>query len=108
MASGLLGSAAPAATTWTTVYTVPAGKIATMNIRVVNRDYTNTASIRLAISAADGAALNKEYIECPDYPLKGGKVLEEIAIVAGPGEKVNFYSSTANCSIRVMGFERAQ
>ena len=51
MASGILGQAAPAATTNTTVYTVPASTLAVVNISVVNRG-GSAATVRVALSAA--------------------------------------------------------
>lgn len=105
MASGKLGIASPAANTWTTVYTVPAGRVATFNVRIVNRSLVKSCNIRLAISAAAGVPTNAEHIEPIDYVLKPGKILEDFGLVAGAGEIVNFYSSSAESSIRVMGFE---
>lgn len=110
MASGLLGKASPAANTWTPVYTVPATKVTTMNIRLVNRDVNTSTNIRLAIStvAGSGAPADSEYIEPVDYPMLAGEVLEDIALVAGPGEIVKIYASSGSVSIRVMGFEANQ
>lgn len=110
MANGLLGKAAPTANTWTNVYTVPTGKTATMNIRLINRDVNVSVSVRLALSsnATPASVNNEDYIEPIDYVLKGNKVLEDIALVAGPGEIVKVYASNANLTIRVMGFEANQ
>lgn len=110
MANGLLGKAAPDGNTWTNVYTVPTGKTATMNIRLVNRDVNQSVSIRLAISSnpTPATVTTADYIEPIDYVLKGNKVLEDIALVAGPGEIIKVYASNANLTIRVMGFEANQ
>lgn len=51
MASGRLGANDLAATTNTTVYTVPAGKLATFNVSITNR--TSVAvSVRLAVASS--------------------------------------------------------
>ena len=51
MASGILGQNALAATTNTTVYTVPGSTHAVVNISVVNRSSSAAATVRLALSA---------------------------------------------------------
>lgn len=102
MASGKLGSAALAANTDTTVYTVPASTVATINVAIVNRG-SESATVNVAIAPA-GTPANADYIEYGvTIPAKG--VLERTAIVAGAGEHVVVRASTANCSVRVHGFE---
>lgn len=103
MASGRLGVAAPAADTNASVYTVPATKLASMAINICNRG-TSVATVRLAIAATDTPAVS-EYIEYDvELPANGG-VLERTAIIAGAGERVVVRASTANCSVRVHGYE---
>ena len=102
MASGKLGSAALAANTDTTVYTVPASTVATINVAIVNRGSAD-ATVNVAI-APTGAPDNADYIEFGvSIPANG--ILERTAIVAGAGERVVVRASTANCSVRVHGFE---
>ena len=109
MASGTLGIGNPLASTWTTIYTVPGGQVATANIRLTNLSTSTTSLVRVAIGNADGApAGNGEYIEPLDYAMEGGEILEDSAIVIGPGGKVKVFSSTANIAVRVHGFEAAQ
>lgn len=104
MASGKLGSAALTANTDTTVYTVPASTVATVNIAVVNRG-TSAATVNVAI-ASSGTPANADYVEYGvSVPASG--ILERTAIVAGAGEKVVVRSSTSDCSVRVHGFEEA-
>lgn len=102
MASGKLGSAALVANTDTTVYTVPALKVSTLNISITNRGSAATI-VNVAISAGAIPA-NEEFIEYGiEIPANG--ILERSAIVAGAGERVIVRSSTANCSVRIHGFE---
>ncbi len=105
MASGKLGTSSLALTTWTNVYTVPAGKVATVNIRMVNSDMVNPVSIRLAISPTAGAAANADYILPKDFVIPAGGVVEESAMVLSPGEIVNAYAGNTQVAIRVHGFE---
>lgn len=104
MASGKLGSAALAANTDTTVYTVPASTVATINVAIVNRG-TADATVNVAIAPA-GAPADADYIEF-GVVIPANGILERTAIVAGAGERVVVRSSTADCSVRVHGFEEA-
>ena len=102
MASGRLGVAALSANTDTTVYTVPTGFIGSLNIAVVNRG-SDTASVNVAISTTGTPATN-EYVEF-GVTIPANGILERTAIVASAGERVVVRSSTADCSVRVHGFE---
>lgn len=103
MASGKLGSAALTADTNTTIYTVPADTVTTLNVSVVNRGI-NDAVVSIALSAT-GSPANADYIEYGVILPGNGGVLERTALVAGVGERVVVRSSTGNCSARVHGFE---
>jgi hypothetical protein len=102
MASGILGQASPAATTNTTVYTVPASTTATFSISICNRD-TAACTVRLAI-AATATPGNSEWIEY-EASILGNGVLERTGLVAGAGKLVVAYSSSATTSISIYGFE---
>ena len=102
MASGTLGQSAPSATTNTTVYTVPAGKVATFTVSILNRG-TASATVRLAI-AATGTPGNAEYLEY-DASIPANGVLERTGIVATAAKNVVVYASTANTSVNVHGYE---
>lgn len=102
MASGRLGVAAPAANTFTTLYTAPADKVATVNIAVLNRGQA-AARVIVAASLTDAPEL-AEYIEDCEVPGRGG-VLERTAVVLGAGERVVVHAAAADCSVRIHGFE---
>lgn len=102
MASGRLGVAEISANTDTIVYTVPAGKLASCNVAIVNRG-ANAALVNVAFSSTASPALS-EYVEFQvQIPANG--ILERTAIVAGAGERVIVRSSSADCSVRVHGYE---
>lgn len=101
MASGTLGTAALAANTNTTVYTVPAGTVASLNISLVNRGSAE-ATVRFSVGSA--SPTNAQYLEY-DAIVPAGGILERTAIVAGAGDNVVVRASTADCSVRVHGFE---
>ena len=102
MASGKLGIADLAAVTNTTLYTVPVGKVATINASFVNRTAGNV-SIRMSISVLATPALT-EYVEY-DAIIPANGVLERSGIVCGEGELVVCYASAVGISVRIFGFE---
>jgi hypothetical protein len=101
--SGKLGVAAPAATTLTTVYTVPTGKVATFNMCIVNTTGT-PITFRVAI-ASTGTPSSSEWIEY-DAIIEANDVWERTALVASAGEQVVVYGSIAGLAVRAYGFEQ--
>ena len=102
MPTGVLGQAAPAATTLTTVYTVPATKTAVFNVSIANTTGFPIA-VRLAVASTATPAL-AEYIEY-DTVLVGNGVLERGGIVAQAAENVVVFASAAGLSVSVYGYE---
>lgn len=102
MASGTLGQSAPAAATNTTVYTVPAGKIATFNVNICNRGST-ASTISLAI-AGTGTPGNSEYLEF-STSINANGVLERTGLAATAGKNIVVYCGSENFSINIYGFE---
>ena len=102
MATGILGQSNPAATTNTTVYTVPASTVATFTINVCNRS-TSTITVRLAV-ASTGTPSDSEWIEY-DTAIPGNGILERSGIVAQASERVVVYVSAATASVNVYGYE---
>ena len=102
MASGILATSAPTAATDTTVYTVPASTTTTFNASFCNRG-TTVAQIRLAVYAA-ATPTTAEYLEY-DAELPANGVIERTGIVAQAGKLVVVYTSSANISVVLHGFE---
>ena len=104
MASGILGQEAPAATTNTVVYTVPASTVSVVNISVVNRS-GSAVTARIAL-AASSTPQNEEFIEYnTSIPSTG--VLERTGVVLDAGKNVVVYASDADTSVSVYGLESA-
>lgn len=98
MASGLFGKADLAAWVDTQIGDpVPAGKVATLNIRFCNRS-GGAAKYRVAIGTGASPAAE-------DYITYDKDVVEDTGIVCGAGEKIWVRSDVANVSVRVHGFE---
>lgn len=105
MASGILGQSAPAALTYTSVYTVPsAGGVsrAVFNISLVNTG-GSPLTVRVAV-AASGTPAASEFIEYDTViPVSG--VLERGGLVAQSGKIVVVYSTVATLAVSVYGYE---
>lgn len=102
MATGILGQAAPAAATNTTVYTVPAATTAVATISIANRGAA-PAAVNVAV-AASGTPTNSEYIEYQTVVDANG-VLERAGVVANAGERFVVYATTADTSVTIYGYE---
>ena len=102
MANGRLGAADIAATTNTTLYTVPSGKYAVLSLSLCNRN-TAVVAVRVALAASDTPTA-AEWIEY-DTNIGANGVLERSGIVLDAGKKVVVRSDIANVSGVVVGIE---
>ena len=103
MANGILGTPADlAATTNTTIYTVPSDTFSVVTINVCNRSSTDR-DVRIALSAT-GTPSNEEYIEF-DTTLIGNGVLERTGIVLDTGKNIVAYANSTDISVVVYGIE---
>jgi hypothetical protein len=103
MSTGLLGQAMLAATTNTTVYTVPAGKTASLTVAFCNQSSSDPSKVRLSITSSATPTSNS-YIEY-DSNVPANGVLERGAIVLGQNEKVIVRSTADTVSCVVYGIE---
>lgn len=101
MVSGLLGKASLAANANTSIYTVPASTVATVNVNVVNTT-TSSITIRLSIGAAAPAAT--DYIEY-DTTIPANGVLERSGLVMSAAEVLVARASATGVTVRAFGFE---
>ncbi len=104
MASGILGQAAPTATTNTTIYTVPASTVSVVNVSIVNRG-GSAATVRVALSAT-ATPSDDEYIEY-NTSVGATSVLERTGLVLDETKNVVVYASSADTSVSVYGLESA-
>lgn len=102
MATGVLGQAAPAATTNTTVYTVPSATVAVATVSIANTTVSPIA-VRLAV-ASSGTPTASEFIEY-DTIIAGNGVLERSGIVMNASEAVVVFASSAGLAVSVYGYE---
>lgn len=104
MATGILGASNLAATTNTTVYTVPADTFAVVVVSVCNRS-ASSVSVRIA-TAASGSPTTAEWIEFGATVLANG-VLERTGIVLEAGRRIVVWSSATDVNCVVTGIETA-
>jgi hypothetical protein len=102
MATGRLGNFAIAATTNTTVYTVPTGYYTVCNISLTNRNAT-AILVRVAM-ASTGTPNVSEWLEYDTILIPNG-VFERTGLVLQAGLNIVVYSDTANLGCTVYGIE---
>lgn len=105
MAHKVLGQVAPAATTNTDTYTVPAGKSAVCSTLSVCNRGTVTAAYRVAVRLAGAAMANASYIFYDaSLPAKATDLVT-IGMTLAETDVVTVYSSTADLSFNLFGNE---
>lgn len=102
MATGILGTESLAATTNTTVYTVPEDTFAVVAVNITNRN-TQSRNIRIA-TAADDTPTSAEWIEY-DTEILGNGVIERSGVVLDAGKKIVAYSNSTEVNVVVYGIE---
>ncbi len=106
MASGRLGAASLAATTNTSIYTVPASTVAVVSINVVNRNASAVVIRLMHLNGAIGTLAVEDYIEF-DITIPANGILERTGIVMTATHVIGAFSDTANVTVQVWGMERS-
>lgn len=103
----VLAQSAPSATTNTDVYTVGAGKQATIStITVANRSGTS-ATYRIAVRPNGDTLANEHYIAY-DVTLSGNDTIAlTLGITVDASDVITVYASTANTTFNIFGAEIA-
>jgi hypothetical protein len=110
MASGLLGKSAPSANTWTLLYTVPSGKIASISINAVNASVSQ-AYVDIAASTSNTSAgagiVTSEYLEYSTNLPVIGSSLERTGLVIDATNAPYLWVRTtaAGVAFQVYGYE---
>jgi hypothetical protein len=102
MPSGILGRADLAATTNTTVFTVPATKVVSATVSFCNRNAT-PITVRLAV--AESGTPNLADWLLYDVIIDGNGSLEKTGIVADEAEQIVAFASGTGVSVMAYGFE---
>jgi glucose-6-phosphate dehydrogenase assembly protein OpcA len=105
MAKKVLGQSNPAATTLTTLYTVPASKEAVVSsISVANLTAT-AATFRLAVRPAGEAIANKHYIGYDITVGASDSTIITVGLTLATTDVLSVYASTANVAFQAFGDE---
>jgi len=102
-ANKILGQSKPAAATNTTLYTVPVGMQANINIFISNQA-NGPDSVRVAITKS-GAVLNvKDYLMY-NTQLQANSAMNITGLALAAGDFITVYSTSGNCSFNACGIE---
>ncbi len=101
----VLAQAAPAATTNTDVYTVPASTQAVISTLHVANRATSSATFRIAIRKAGAALANQHYIAYDTSVAANDFVAFTIGLSLGATDVVTVYASTSTLSVNIFGME---
>lgn len=100
----ILGQVAPAATTLTTLYTVPAATSAVCStLAICNTGVTS--NVRVAIRPAGAAISIEQYIVYDNYVNAGDTVFLTIGATLATTDVVSVYTGLANVSFNLFGSE---
>lgn len=102
MPTGILGQSAPAATTNTTVYTVPAATVATCTVNITNTSALDM-NFRLAV-ASTSSPTSSEWLEY-DAIIPAGGTYQNGGIVANANEQFVVFGGAAGLSVSIYGYE---
>jgi hypothetical protein len=101
----VLGQANPAATTATTLYTVPASTSTVVSSVAICNQSTATDSFRIAIRPAGASLIAKHYIAYDNAIAANDTVTLTIGITLATTDIVTVYAGTANLSFNLFGSE---
>lgn len=103
----ILGQVAPAATTETDLYTVPASTETIVSSLVVANRGATSATYRISVSNNGAATTTKDYLVY-DATLNANAVVAlTLGITMDATDKIRVYGSTANLSVNAFGSEIA-
>lgn len=100
----VLGQSAPAATTNTTLYTVPSATSAVVStLSICNRGVSTT--FRVAVRPAGATLANQHYIVYDNYVNAGDTIFLTLGITLATTDVVTVYAGTADTSFSLFGSE---
>jgi hypothetical protein len=101
----VLGQSAPAATTNTNLYTVPAATSAVVSTLVIANRVGTDATFRIAIRPAGATIANQHYIAFDVLVGGGDSTTLTLGITLAATDIITVYGSTANLSFNAFGSE---
>ena len=101
----VLGQSAPSATTNTDVYTVGAGKSATISTMSICNRAASSATYRIAVRPAGATLANQHYIAYDVAIPANDSVNLTLGITLATTDVVTVYAGTANVAFNLYGTE---
>jgi len=101
----VLGQSAPAATTNTNIYTVPASKAAVISTLVVCNRGTSAGTFRIAVRPGGAAIANQHYLFYDTALAASSCIAVTIGMTLATTDIVTVYASSANFSFSLFGSE---
>lgn len=105
MSKKVLGQSNPAATTATTLYTVPSAKEAVISSISVCNLASSSATYRIAIRPAGAALANQHYLAYDVTVGASDTTIITVGITLATTDVVTVYASTANLAFSAFGDE---
>ena len=105
MAKKVLGQSNPAATTLTTLYTVPASKEAVVSTISVANLTATAATFRIAVRPAGASIANQHYIGYDITVGASDSTLITVGLTLAATDVISVYASTANLAFAAFGDE---
>ena len=107
MAKKVLGQSNPAATTATTLYTVPSGKTAVVSTIVIANLTSTAATYRIAVRVAGATLANSQYIAYDITVGASDSTALTLGVTLNATDVITVYGSTANLTFTAFGSEIA-
>jgi glucose-6-phosphate dehydrogenase assembly protein OpcA len=101
----VLGQSAPAATTDTTLYTVPASTSAVISTLVIANRAATISSYRIAIRPNGATLVNQHYLAFDIAVGASDSTTLTLGITLGPNDIITVRGSSANLTFSVFGSE---
>ena len=101
----VLGQSNPAATTATTLYTVPASTQAVVSTIVVANLVTSNATFRIAVRPGGATLANQHYVAYDVTVGASDSTALTLGITLGATDVITVYASTANIAFAAYGSE---
>ena len=103
----VLGQSNPAATTATTLYTVPSATQTVISTVVVANLSTSSATFRIAVRVAGATLANSQYVAYDVAVGASDSTALTLGITLGAADVVTVYASSANLTFTAFGSEIA-
>lgn len=101
----VLGQSNPAATTATTLYTVPASTQAVVSTIVIANLAATSATFRIACRVAGAALANSQYVAYDITVGASDSTALTLGVTLGAADIITVYASTANLTFTAFGSE---